>query len=103
MQQLSKEDKIIKIIKAGFQNDYDRLDNLVPVFNENEVVENIIFEMSEYSKQTAIAFANFINEKQYIENGSKNGVWYKRGGGINSYTTDRLYELFEQHLQSLNK
>lgn len=59
--------------------------------------------MDEFANQEkrieAIAFANWINNKQYIENGSKNGVWYKRGGGINYYTTERLYELYLQSIK----
>ncbi len=46
------------------------------------------------AKQQCIEFANWINSKQYIENGNKSGLWYKRGGGVNSYSTETLYEKF---------
>lgn len=47
------EERISKVLKAGEQHDYDREDNLVPVYNYAEVKENIVFLADEYAKQIA--------------------------------------------------
>lgn len=66
------EQKIFKALKDGEQHDYDREDNLVPVYNYAEVKENIVFLADEYAKQQAIAFAKFtdryrVREKEIME------------------------------------
>lgn len=51
------EVKIHSCIRAGDQMEYDRMDNLVPIYNYSEVAENVLFLLDAYVKQQATAFS----------------------------------------------
>ena len=50
--------------------------------------------VNEYAKQESIAFAEWTEKNRYTLI-SHNNLWV-RLGGRNSYTTEQLYELFQQ-------
>jgi hypothetical protein len=60
------EERIRKHIKDADQMDYNGMDELVPVFNREELVENLLVEFDEWAKQQSIAFRRWMDEKGYF-------------------------------------
>ena len=87
---VTKEEQIRKIIKAGFQSDYNREDVLVDIFNNEEVIENILLKSEEGEKIDAIGFAEWLLSEKILPRDTN---WFDAG---KHYTSSELYTLYQQ-------
>jgi len=92
-------EKILAKIKSADQMDYDRNDELVPVFQYQEAADNIELLAAEHASQQAIAFHEWADTIA-VRNGINE---WTVGSGINTkrHSTISLYQLFVQYQSTL--
>lgn len=99
---MSKEEQILKdtisgiIIynSVGTWKDGDKI--MLDEVDLDDTAEDIFKSASEYAKQEAIAFAEWIGRNDYIFYGGENNTWYHSDDRKrkNPLTTEQLYQLF---------
>lgn len=74
--------------------------NHLTIFSKGTVLD----AMENYTKQEAIAFGNFINDKDYQPSKWNDKKWVDASFGVIKYTTEELYSLYLQSKEKkLNK